>query len=119
MTPRDAVLDYVNRHLTDRRLSVRTVCRQFRISPRTLHNVFADSELTFAATVRALRLERCAQILADPASDTTITEVGLAHGFDAPESFSRAFRRRFGVSPRQMRGSVRVRTSPRPRTLAD
>ena len=100
---RAAVLQHVRDHLTDRTLSVTSVCRRFAISPRTLHNLFADAEDSFGATVRVLRLDRCAALLADPTSTATITQVAAAHGFDDPTSFSRAFRRRFGVSPRELR----------------
>ena len=100
---RAAVLQHVRDSLTDRTLSVTTVCRRFAISPRTLHNLFADAEVSFAATVRSLRLDRCAALLADPGVTATVTEIAAAHGFDDPTSFSRAFRRRFGVSPREVR----------------
>ena len=100
---RAAVLSHVERHLGDRDLTVAGVCRRFAISPRTLHNLFADADESFAATVRRRRLERSAAVLADPTTTATVTAVAAAHGFDDPTSFSRAFRRRFGVSPREMR----------------
>jgi AraC-like DNA-binding protein len=99
---RAAVRAYVERHLGDRDLSVAGVCRRFAISPRTLHTLFAGADESFAATVRGLRLERCATLLADPANTLTVTAVAAAHGFDDPTSFSRAFRRRFGVAPREV-----------------
>ena len=100
---RAAVLAHVERHLGDRDLTVAGVCRRFAISPRTLHNLFADADTSFAATVRNLRLERAAAALADPGTTATVLEIAAAHGFDDPTAFSRAFRRRFGVSPREMR----------------
>lgn len=100
---RAAVLAHVQRHLGDRDLTVAGVCRRFAISPRTLHNLFAGAGESFAATVRRLRLERCAALLSDPATGATVTAVARAHGFDDPTAFARAFRRRFGVSPREMR----------------
>ena len=102
---RAAVLQHVRDSLTDRTLSVTTVCRRFAISPRILHNLFADAEVSFAATVRGLRLDRCAALLADPGVNATVTEIAAAHGFDDPTSFSRAFRRRFGVSPGRSAGA--------------
>ncbi|WP_433787086.1 helix-turn-helix domain-containing protein [Actinomycetospora sp. CA-101289] len=100
---RAAVLAHVERHLGDRDLTVAGVCRRFAISPRTLHNLFADADTSFAATVRNLRLERAAAALADPGTAATVLEIAAAHGFDDPTAFSRAFRRRFGVSPRETR----------------
>ncbi|GAA4887423.1 helix-turn-helix domain-containing protein [Actinomycetospora straminea] len=100
---RAAIVAHVERHLGDRDLTVNGVCRRFGISPRTLHNLFADADASFAATVRTLRLERCAALLADPDTTATVTVIAAAHGFDDPTAFSRAFRRHFGVSPREMR----------------
>jgi AraC-like DNA-binding protein len=47
-----------------------------------------------------MRLRRTVHLLADPGRTETITEVALRHGFTDPASFSRAFRRQFGVAPR-------------------
>ncbi len=99
---RAAVHAYVESHLGDRDLSVAAVCRRFAISPRTLHSLFAGADGSYAATVRRLRLERCASLLADPANRATVTAIAAAHGFDDPTSFSRAFRRHFGVAPREV-----------------
>ncbi len=102
---RTAVLQYVDDNLTDSTLSVVSVCRQFAISPRTLHNLFAGGDDTFAATVRRLRLERSARVLADPTTTATVAEIAAAHGFDDPTTFTRAFRRRFGSRPTDVRGA--------------
>jgi AraC-like DNA-binding protein len=32
-------------------------------------------------------------------SDDTVAEIGYKHGFSSPTYFSRAFRKRFGLSP--------------------
>jgi AraC-like DNA-binding protein len=108
---RAAVRAHVERHL-DGDLGVAAVCRRFAISPRTLHGLFADSGESFAATVRRLRLERCAALLADPTTTSSVTAIAAAHGFDDPTSFSRAFRRRFGVAPREVRAAGAVPSAP-------
>src|SRR5882757_857454 len=50
--------------------------------------------------LRAGVLRYVADHLGDPGRTETITEVALRHGFTDPASFSRAFRRQFGVAPR-------------------
>jgi AraC family transcriptional regulator, positive regulator of tynA and feaB len=102
---RAAVLRHVRGRLGDPSLSVSSVCRRFGISPRTLHAAFADADRTFAATVRRLRLERCAALLADPSIPSTITDIAASMSFDDPASFSRAFRREFGCTPSDVRGA--------------
>jgi AraC-like DNA-binding protein len=100
---RAEVLRFVAANLSDPGLSVATVCRRFAISPRLLHKLFEKQEHTFAQTVRSMRLEQCARLLADPLNDSTITEIAVRHGFTDSASFSRAFRRHFGMAPREMR----------------
>lgn len=54
---------------------------------------------------RALRLTEAARNLRD--TDKSVTDAALDAGFSAPESFTRAFERRFGISPAEYR-----RTTP-------
>jgi AraC-like DNA-binding protein len=115
---RAAVMQHVRDHLTDRRLSVSSVSRRFAISPRTLHKAFAGSEDSFASTVRALRLDSCAALLADPDESRTVTDIAAVHGFDDPTSFSRAFRRRFDCSPRDVRRSAALAGTALPASTA-
>lgn len=97
---RAAVTSYVTAHLGDAGLSVNSVCRHFGFSPRYLHSLFADEPESFAAAVRSLRLDRCARLIADPGRNETITAIAARHGFTDATTFSRAFRRRFGTTPR-------------------
>ena len=102
------VLRFAAANLGDPGLSVAAVCRRFAISPRLLHRLFEEQEHTFAETVRAMRLRQCARLLADPLDRSTITDIALGHGFTDSASFSRAFRRNFGISPREMRERSRA-----------
>jgi AraC family transcriptional regulator, positive regulator of tynA and feaB len=103
------VLRFVTANLGDPGLSVVAVCRRFAISPRLLHRLFEGQERTFAQTVRTMRLEQCARLLADPLDRSTITDIALLHGFADSASFSRAFRRDFGIAPRELREQSRGR----------
>ena len=104
---RAGVLQFVTANLGDPGLSVAAVCRRFAISPRFLHRLFEGQDHTFAETVRMMRLEKSARLLADPLSRSTITGIALRHGFTDSASFSRAFRRNFGIAPREMREQSR------------
>jgi transcriptional regulator GlxA family with amidase domain len=42
-------------------------------------------------------------VLADRGTTATVAEVAAAHGFDDPTTFTRAFRRRFGTRPSDVR----------------
>jgi AraC-like DNA-binding protein len=101
------VLRFVTANLGDPGLSVVGVCRRFAISPRLLHRLFEGQEHTFAETVRTMRLEQCARLLADPLNRSTVTDIAVRYGFTDSASFSRAFRRSFGIAPREMREQSR------------
>ncbi|HZZ46275.1 MAG TPA: helix-turn-helix domain-containing protein [Pseudonocardia sp.] len=109
---RTAILGFVRQNVSNPDLSVSLVCRHFSISPRTLHKLFQERHESFSATVRSIRLERCARLLADSTCVDSITEIAARNGFSDPASFSRAFRRRYGMAPREMRWSVAEERGP-------
>ena len=65
---------------------------------------FGESPLQYA---KRLRLERSVFFLRN--SEEPVTQVALESGYEAHEAFSRAFRRNFGMSPRDFRKISRGR----------
>jgi len=105
---RTAVDRYVRDNLGDPNLSVASVAARFGISPRSLHNLYAQvagEEGTFATMVRRLRLRRAAEMLRDPSVTLAVADIAVRVGMRDPASFSRAFRREFGAAPREMRAA--------------
>jgi AraC-like DNA-binding protein len=89
--------------------------RLFHISRATLYRLFED-EGGVAAYILSRRLDRCRAILgASTGRDPSISELAFNHGFVSVAHFSRAFRRRFGIAPRDGRG-VDLTPSPAPRS---
>jgi AraC family transcriptional regulator len=91
------VLAYAATHL-DEDVSLATLARQAGLSPFHLQRVFSDSvgETPKQLTLR-LRLGRAAVMLLT--RDDSILDVALACGFQSHETFIRAFRRRFEITP--------------------
>jgi len=106
-----AVLEFVKRHYADPELTVDRVSRKFAISPRTLHALFEGTGTSFAKTVRQLRLQHAFDVLSDPSSSLSVTELARISGFYDPSSFSRAFRQRFDVSPMELRRARSAQTA--------
>lgn len=98
---RQAILHYLRQNLTDEALSVATVSHAFSLSPRSLHASFKGGSDTFAASLRAIRMRRAAELLAD--RTRSITEIGSTVGYPEPSSFGRAFRQFHGVSASEFR----------------
>jgi AraC-like DNA-binding protein len=66
-----------------------------------MHN---DVGNTIASRVWSLRLDQAANDLRDPhRADHSIAQIAFANGFEDAAHFTRAFKRRFSVTPGQWR----------------
>lgn len=106
--PRDAALAGVRRYilanLCDEEMTPQTIAAANRVSLRYLHMLFAGSGTTLSGWILEQRLGRCAALLASAACrDHQVTDIALRCGFKDGAHFSRVFKQRHGVSPRQYR----------------
>lgn len=98
------ILDFITDELDNPQLSAKLVCRELALSRSTLFEILGDAGITFAAHIRTQRLDRSIAQIRDPRlSRTAIGEIARRAGFSSQESFTRAFRRRFGAAPGAMR----------------
>ena len=105
------ISDHVHDHLSDPTLSPRSIAAAHHISIGHLHRLFERRGHTVAAWIRGLRLERARQDLQDPAQDQVPIHRVAAHwGFVDHSTFTRAFRREYGMPPQEVRLS-RLRAS--------
>jgi AraC family transcriptional regulator, positive regulator of tynA and feaB len=103
------VREHIELHLRDPGLTPRAIAGAHAISVRTLHEAFEPTGESVGALIRRRRLERCHADLLTP-SDDTVTDIARRWGFRDSSYFSRAFRRQYGVAPRELRSA---RTAPR------
>jgi len=96
---------YISDHLHDAELSVARIARSVGVSAGYLQQLYrAATSLTLTQSILDLRLANCRRELADPSlANESVTSIAFRWGFSESSSFSRAFRRTFGVSPRQYR----------------
>lgn len=95
------ITTHIHEHLTDPELSPASIAADLHVSLSHLHAVFAASGQTIAAYIRNARLDRCRRELHRSAKPVHV--IAQAHGFTSAAHFSRAFRARFGRSPREER----------------
>jgi AraC-like DNA-binding protein len=101
------ITSYVDLRIGDPELSVEGIAQAMRCSSRYLQKLFGGDE-TLGRYIWRTRLERCRAALEDPAyADVSVTEIAFSFGFSNASHFSRAFKDRFGLTPRDCRGAVR------------
>lgn len=91
-------------HLRDPELSVARIANGARISMSHLHRLFAIEPKSIMEWVWEQRLIACEHDLADAGkSHLSVSEIAFGYGYNDASHFSRAFRARFGMSPREWR----------------
>ena len=98
---------FIRAHLSDPKLDPEHIAAGCGISTRYMHEIFRDTNQTASQWVRDQRLLACQEDLKDPENPRTIAEIAYARGFSDQAQFSRAFRRQFGISPKDFRSQYR------------
>lgn len=94
----------IEKSLGNPALSVSAVARRQGLTPRYVQQLFARDETSFSDFVRERRLDRALERLRDGAClDTSIAALAFDCGFGDLSSFNRAFRKRFGATPSDIR----------------
>jgi AraC-like DNA-binding protein len=90
----------ISRHLTDGSLSVATLAARHGITPRYVHKLFEDDEMTCSQYVLDQRLALAYRRLRDPRlAGRTVSSIAHDAGFGDLSYFNRTFRHRYGVTP--------------------
>jgi AraC-like DNA-binding protein len=102
---------FVMQQLGRRDLSAATVAGHLGVTPRYVHMLFETEDETFAEFVLAQRLARTQRMLIDPRlAGRPITAIAFDAGFGDLSHFNRTFRRRFGMTPSEVRAATRGQT---------
>ena len=97
---------FIESRLSDPTLSNKTVASALGISPRYLNMLFAGEKRSVERWIWEQRLRRCHLALADPAQrGRSISDIAFSWGFNEMSHFSRAFRQRYDLSPREFRAA--------------
>jgi AraC-like DNA-binding protein len=101
---RERIKACVREHLREPGFGVTDVAARLRVSPSTLQRAWAGEACALGDWIWSQRLDAARRDLCDPAlAARGISEIAFGWGFNDAAHFSRAFRSRFGSSPRQMR----------------
>ena len=106
---------FIGLNLGDPGLTPAAIAAHHHISLGYLHRLFRSRELTVAAWIRHLRLERCRAELSDPRlRPRPVHAVGARWGFRHAADFSRTFRAAYGCPPGDYRRQALAAGRPRP-----
>jgi AraC-like DNA-binding protein len=101
------VRHFVEANLSREDLNVALVAKAVKLSPRYLSHLFSDEDLSLGRYIAARRLDCCkAALRAEQRKGQTVAEIAYGFGFGDLSHFSRAFRERFGMSPRAYRATL-------------
>ncbi|MDI9468783.1 MAG: helix-turn-helix transcriptional regulator [Bacillota bacterium] len=97
-------------------LRLEDICAASLYSARHARRLFCELlGITPTAYVRELRLARSALRLLERRRSETVADIAFASGFQSPEGYAKAFRRRYGVLPHDYRrGPLPGERIPRP-----
>jgi len=90
--------------LSDPDLNLKSVANEFGVSTRYLQKLFTGADTSFSCYLRDRRLERCQADLINPLhAQLSISEICFRWGFNGSAHFSRVFRAKYSVCPREYR----------------
>ena len=103
---------FIDYNLCDPDLAPTKIAEVFKITPRYLHQIFAEFATngeTVGQYMLNRRLEECAHQFKDHSvSHQKITDIAFTWGFNSMTHFSRVFKGKYGASPRTFRNNALV-----------
>jgi AraC-like DNA-binding protein len=101
---RAAIMREIESSMADPRLDAQIVAARLGITARWVHVLLEDTGRTFTEHLLEHRLDRAASLLRDPRHRSSrIADIAFRVGFSDLSHFNRAFRRKYGVTPTDIR----------------
>lgn len=100
----------IDANLGDPCLDAARIAGRLGLSPRYLNRLFNAEQTSLMRYVWNLRLDRCRnELLRQDTGAQRVADIAFRWGFSDLSHFSRAFKARFGMSPRDCRGTAVAR----------
>ncbi|MCH4886374.1 AraC family transcriptional regulator [Acidaminobacter sp. JC074] len=94
-------IDYIEDNI-DSPMDADTISSHVSLSTSYLKKIFkAITDISLIEYARARKLNHCLKLLSE--SSMTISQIAFQNGYDYEQSFSRAFKKQFGLSPKYYR----------------
>ncbi len=99
---RQTIEQFIKTNCCDTNLSPKLIADRYRISLRYLHRLFEDSEYSVAKTILNARLQQAMELLCRCDQKFMVTQVAFQCGFKDVSHFSKSFKDKYGVNPRDV-----------------
>jgi AraC-like DNA-binding protein len=100
-----SIKEDISDNLGEADLSVAKIAARHGVTPRHVQRLFEDEGTTFTEYLLGQRLAYAHRLLTSPhAADRKISAIAFDAGFGELSYFNRAFRRRYGATPSELRG---------------
>ncbi len=94
--------DYICRNLDHPELGPNLIANEFHISTRYLHLLFAEKGLSVCHYILDKRLEQCRrQLSKQNLVKDSITSIAYQWGFSDSAHFSKVFKKKYGITPKE------------------
>jgi AraC-like DNA-binding protein len=105
---RFAILREIDRNFMDPGFSLTVLARRLSVTPRYVQVLLAVAETSFTDELTKRRLDRASDLLTSSRSfEKSVMEISQECGFSTVSHFHRVFRRRFGMTPGELREQSR------------
>lgn len=103
---REKAVHFIECNMSNPALDPVLIAEHCEVSVRYLHAAFASAQRTIGTMIKEMRLEHCHIELQSPElRNRSVFEIALRWGFNDPAYFSRAYKAKFGKTPRESRGA--------------
>jgi len=107
----DQMIQYVEKNLTEP-VDYLKLARIVGLPPYILQRIFHFmTEMTIAEYIRKRRLSKAYEALSK--DEKTVTELAFLYCYSSSSSFSRAFKKAFGISPKEVKKSKEIISFPK------
>ena len=103
------IRNYIEANLGNPELSRPVIAAALGVSVRHISDIFGANGLSISRYIWERRLHKCHVALADPSQrGRSIASIAFGWGFNDTSHFSRVFKSRYGISPREHRAQTGI-----------